>query len=349
MSGTSMDGLDMAYCELTLHKGAWTFRIGPAATVPFNAAVHKRLAGADKSSALDLSLTHTWFGAWMGKAVRSFINTHSLQPDLISSHGHTVFHQPKKGLTLQIGCGAALAAIGGVDTVCDFRTQDVALGGQGAPLVPIGDEQLFPEYDYCLNLGGFANVSFHKKGKRLAFDICPANIVLNHLSQTLDLPYDDEGRIARDGKLIGPLLDKLNNASYYASKGPKSLGKEWVLEEVIPLLDKFKAPAADKLRTCTEHIAYQISRQIESKKAKVLVTGGGAYNVFLLERLRFFSGISLKLPDDNTIRFREALIFAFLGVLRQRNEVNCLKSVTGATRDSVGGCIYSASGSVAPK
>jgi anhydro-N-acetylmuramic acid kinase len=340
MSGTSMDGLDIAYCEFRHNRNKWEFRICEGKTVPFSAAVRKRLVAASETSALELARTHTWFGNWMGEAVYAFMNEHGLHPDLISSHGHTIFHQPQKGFTLQIGCGAALAAISGVDTVCDFRTLDIALGGQGAPLVPIGDELLFSGYDYCLNLGGFANVSYRKKGKRLAFDICPANIVLNQLSQSLHLPYDKGGLIARGGRINQLLLDKLNTASYYSSSGPKSLGREWVRDKVIPLLASSQAPVADKLRTYTEHIAYQISRQVGDSKASLLVTGGGAFNLFLMERIRDLSGIPLALPEDNIIHFREALIFAFLGVLRIRNEVNCLKSVTGARQDSSGGCVY---------
>ncbi len=342
MSGTSMDGLDIAYCEFSFSGNKWKFRIVKGTTIAYNTRICKRLAGAGKAPALELALTHSWFGSWMGKQVQSFVQKHGLKPDLISSHGHTVFHQPQKGLTLQIGCGASLSAISGTDTVCDFRTTDVALGGQGAPLVPIGDELLFPEYDYCLNLGGFANVSFSKKGKRLAFDICPANIVLNHLSESLHLPYDKDGCIARSGKLNRPLLNKLNRAAYYSSTGPKSLGREWVNQHVIPLLERSKLPTADQLRTYTEHIAEQISKKLGSAPPHVLATGGGVYNLFLMERIAALSGISIRQPDDKLIRFREALIFAFLGVLRIRNETNSLKSVTGASRDSVGGCLYSA-------
>jgi anhydro-N-acetylmuramic acid kinase len=340
MSGTSLDGLDMACCTFTFHQNKWNFQISSAQTIAYTPALKSRLQNADKLDATGLAEIHAGFGQWMGSRVDAFIRKNKLTPLLVSSHGHTVFHQPSKGFTLQIGCGANLAAACGITTVCDFRTGDVALGGQGAPLVPIGDELLFGEYSHCLNLGGFANISFRENGERIAFDICPVNIVLNHLSQKLGKAYDKAGAFARKGKLLPALLKTLNRISFYQKRGPKSLGKEWVWKEVIPLLDKQKDSVADLLHTYCEHIAYLIARHAPRGKQTLLITGGGVYNSFLMERIRAHARCGICIPDDRIVQFREALVFAFLGVLRLRGETNCLSSVTGARHDSSGGCIY---------
>ncbi|HEV7231909.1 MAG TPA: anhydro-N-acetylmuramic acid kinase [Bacteroidia bacterium] len=340
MSGTSLDGLDIACCTFIYQRGKWRFHISSAKTIAYTPVLKDRLRNADKLDAAGLAEIHTWFGHWMGTRADDFIRKHKLKPLIVSSHGHTVFHQPAKGFTLQIGSGASLAAACGIKTVCDFRSGDVALGGQGAPLVPIGDELLFSEYGYCLNLGGFANISFRDQNERVAFDICPVNIVLNHLTLKLGKAFDKGGALARKGTLILPLLEALNEARFYQKKGPKSLGKEWVWKEVIPLLEKQKASVPDLLHTYCEHIAYQIGIQILPGKNDMLVTGGGAYNDFLMERIRDYAPCEIRIPDNLTVQFREALVFAFLGVLRLRGEHNCLSSVTGARCDSSGGCIY---------
>ncbi|MFI5149803.1 MAG: anhydro-N-acetylmuramic acid kinase [Bacteroidia bacterium] len=341
MSGTSLDGLDIACCEFRMIKNKWTWHIVKAETVTYTRSMKNRLEQAPNEPAAKLLQMHHWFGAWQGEQVKKFIEKHILKPDLVCAHGHTVFHQPQNGLTLQIGSGAGLAAACCIETVTDFRSLDVALGGQGAPLVPIGDELLFTDYDYCLNLGGFANISYSGKGSRLAFDICPVNIILNKLSREAGKPYDKNGEMARKGVVSHSLLKKLNNLSYYRIKGPKSLGKEWVDQQVSPLLEASEESIPNKLATCVEHVAMLIARELKRKKAKILVTGGGAWNDYLMERIRYHSESSIPLPDNSLIAFKEALIFAFLGLLRYRNEVNTLCSVTGASRDSSGGSIWS--------
>ncbi|NQV03341.1 MAG: anhydro-N-acetylmuramic acid kinase, partial [Bacteroidia bacterium] len=264
----------------------------------------------------------------------------------------------------QIGKGAAIAAETGLPVVCDFRSTDVALGGQGAPLVPIGDQLLFTDYHYCLNLGGFANISFVQEGKRIAYDICPANMVLNTLANQAGQAFDDNGNMARSGKILPGLLESLNHLSYYHQPAPKSLGKEWVESTINPLLDPLiQHPATlslrgaeaarepkqerrgnkiqDLLHTFCEHIAIQAGNNTGINRVdKLLITGGGAMNSYLVERIRHYAAPQIILPDLQTIHFKEALIFAFLGLLRWRNEINILSSVTGAKRDSVGGAIY---------
>jgi anhydro-N-acetylmuramic acid kinase len=244
---------------------------------------------------------------------------------------------------VQIGAGSAIAAGCKMPVICDFRSMDVALGGQGAPLVPIGDKLLFSQYEYCLNLGGFANISYDLSGKRIAYDICPVNIIMNPIAEKLGKPYDDKGSIARTGMLSKYLLNEMNQLPYFRQpvESPKSLGKEWVTGNIDPLFDQYEVEDNDLLNTICEHVAVQVARALESKRdGKLLITGGGVYNDFLIERIRALLPLEIVIPDKKVIEFKEALIFAFLGVLRMRNEVNCLKSVTGAREDSSGGAVY---------
>ena len=343
MSGTSLDGLDIAYCSFCIDDSdKWAFKIIHAETIKYDKIWIQKLSTTENSTALEISLLNVKFGDYLGHQTKNFIYKYNLQPDFIASHGHTIFHQPDKGLTLQIGSGAAIMAATSCKVINDFRTLDVALGGQGAPLVPIGDRLLFNKYDFCINLGGFANISFEDKNQRIAFDICPANIVFNYLTQQLGLLYDDKGKMASEGQLNEELFNKLELLSYYHQNYPKSLGKEWVLKEFIPILNSFNISIKDKLRTVSQHISSQLKNALLSKPgAKVFVTGGAAYNTFLINTLKLNSDYNIIIPEREIIDFKEALIFAFLGVLRMRGEVNCLQSVTGASRDSCGGFITS--------
>lgn len=342
MSGTSLDGVDIAFCRITHSADTWTYEIEAAETISYSKHWQNRLQNLENSTSFDYALTNVEYGHYLGKLVSSFIRKNKLKPDFVSSHGHTIFHQPDKLVTSQIGSGAAIAAECDLPVVCDFRTKDVALGGQGAPLVPIGDALLFSDFGACLNIGGFANISFGKKNKRVAFDICPANIVLNTLSQKLGEKFDSEGRLARRGKVNTSLLKKLNSLSYYKKNSPKSLGKEWVIETIFPLLSKSGLNPFDQLSTFTEHVAMQIASSIhaDSNKSRVLITGGGVYNLHLIERIKNHCKNTIVIPDKKTIEFKEALVFALLGILRWRGEVNCFSSVTGSTADNIGGCIY---------
>lgn len=338
MSGTSLDGLDVAYCEFWNEKNKWSFKILKAETISYSLEWKNLFLACETATALQLIKNHKAFGFFCGNVVKQFCATNNIIPDFVSSHGHTIFHQPQKNITFQLGCGATIAAISGFKTICDFRSTDVALGGQGAPLVPIGDELLFSEYDYCLNLGGFANVSFNENGKRIAFDVCPANIVLNYLSELKGKAYDENGNWARNGKINSELFNALNNLSFYNQSGPKSLGKEWVLETILPLLKTNATSTDDLLNTFTVHIAEQCSKIFNS--GNVLVTGGGAFNTYLIELIREKTNAKIIIPNTTTIHFKEALLFAFLGVLRITEQTNALKSVTGASKDNCGGAIY---------
>jgi len=340
MSGTSLDGIDLAFCELQQDKGAWTFDILKAETLPYSASWKSKLESLPQASAEHLAATDTAYGQFLGKIARSFCTKHALLPNFIASHGHTVFHQPPT-FTFQLGHGAHLAAISRFPVINDFRSSDLALGGQGAPLVPIGDQLLFSDMDACLNLGGFSNISFKQNDLRIAFDVGPANIVLNELAQAMGQPYDDQGKIARNGKLHQPLLTQLNALEYYQQAAPKSLGREWVEHVFVPVLRQYDLSISDQLHTCTVHMAQQIAHTLQTHSIqRVLITGGGAYNTFFIDSIRGLSNADFVVPDDTLVNFKEALIFAFLGVLRWTGQNNCLASVTGASKDHCSGSIH---------
>lgn len=343
MSGTSLDGLDIAFCTFKLSDSQWEYSIEGGTTIGYTPDLTERLANAESGTALELAQLNIDFGHLIGQEVHNFAQMEGFEADFIASHGHTIFHQTEKKLTLQIGSGAAIAAETQLPVVCDFRTVDVALGGQGAPLVPIGDRLLFGNYDYCLNLGGIANISFEAFGERIAFDICPINMALNPIARQLGHVYDPNGSIARSGSLNNALLAELNSLAFYGEAGPKSLGKEWYLEVFLPVVESYNIPPADKLRTICEHAAQQIVTISGSTRGKrALVTGGGANNTFFIECLNRLAPSQFEIGTPGLIDFKEALIFAFLGVLRMRNEANCLSTVTGASHDNIGGAIYRA-------
>lgn len=343
MSGTSLDGLDIALCEVGDREG----RILEATTVAYDGEWKRRLSALEGATALEYALAHEELGHYIGKQVRGFLESRSATAEAIASHGHTIFHQPERGLTAQIGDGDAIAAETSLPVVSNFRTLDVALGGQGAPLVPIGDELLFPQYDGCLNLGGIANISYREDGVRVAYDICPCNMALNRLAAMLGYPYDDEGSNARGGVVHTCLLHELDALGYYGLKGPKSLGKEWFVGEFWPVVKKFTGvvptlgKARDALATVTAHIALQIGRVLEEQRiGTLLVTGGGAWNSYLVEKIGdYHPGTRVEVPDKLTVDYKEALVFAFLGYLRLAGKVNTLRSVTGAKSDSSGGVV----------
>lgn len=341
MSGTSLDGLDLALCQFERDNASWDFKIIKAETKKYDDTWYKKLSDAPSIPSEELiSLDHN-YGVYIGEAINTFLDTCEFSPEFIVSHGHTVFHRPDLGYTLQLGNGDNISSVTNIPVIADLRNKDISLGGQGAPLVPIGDKLLFNNYDACLNLGGFANISFEKLGERLAFDICPVNIVLNELANKEGLAYDSEGLLGRSGVLIPELLEELNKLDYYHIIGPKSLGKEWVDEKVTPLLSKYSRSNADLLHSFYVHISEQISKIIDTEHLnEVLVTGGGGFNTFLMELLSKQSHCKLVIPDKNLINFKEAVIFAFLGILKIRGENNSLASVTGAQKDSSGGVLF---------
>ncbi len=346
MSGTSLDALDLAYCHIRKNLTRWEYEIRATRSISYDKKRYEKLKSAIELPADQLFRLHNDYGTWLGEQSRLFKEEEGLEVDFISSHGHTVHHQPENGMTFQLGSGQHLANASGIRTVCDFRTNDVALGGQGAPLVPVGDHFLFASYDFCLNLGGISNISFHRDGKRIAFDIGVANMLLNHITAREDIPYDKGGAMARKGEVLPSLLKSLDNLAYYRKPYPKSTGYEWFTTEVAPLVDATEAPMESLLHTAVHHICGQIGQVVRklSPKGKktLLVTGGGALNTYLTEVLQEKVGddISLEIPSRQLIEFKEALVFAFMGVLRIEQEINVLSSVTGARRDSSSGVVY---------
>ncbi len=347
MSGTSLDGIDLARIHFTNIDKKWTFEIHESDTIPYPITWLNKLKIAVGFSEKELKELNENYTKFLGTTIKKFINKYNIVTlDAVCSHGHTILHQPQNGFTLQIGNLRQLATIVGERVVCDFRVQDVQLGGQGAPLVPVGDRILFSEYDYCLNLGGFSNISFEENTTRIAFDVSPVNTVLNFYANMLGLDYDDKGQLARSGKINSELLIELNELDYYKKTFPKSLGFEFVKEIVLPLLANYSISIEDKMCTFTEHVGIQIALALDcfvprnDKHGKLFITGGGAYNDFLIERTQhYLPKIEIIIPNTKIIEYKEALIFALLGVLKLRNEINVLSSVTGAKMDHSSGII----------
>ncbi|NSL89900.1 anhydro-N-acetylmuramic acid kinase [Chitinophaga sp. Mgbs1] len=352
MSGSSLDGLDIVFAELTEIRGQWTYAIKASESLPYEPEWAEKLAAATALAAKDYLLLHTAYGHYTGRRILSFIEKNNLDHKVhfIASHGHTTFHLPGQQMTAQLGDGAAIAAVTGLPVITDLRAVDVALGGQGAPIVPIGEKYLFGNYQFWLNLGGIANISAQLPGQFVAFDVCPANRVLNGLAAALNKPYDEGGALAAGGVTDTALLEQLNALPYYHQSWPKSLANDFGTDTILPMINTLRISVQGKLRTYTEHIATQIAQAAASLKtqlpdapASMLITGGGAFNTFLVETIRQQLeplGITVEIPDEQAISFKEALIMALIGALRWRQEDNVLSSVTGATRDSINGALW---------
>jgi anhydro-N-acetylmuramic acid kinase len=342
MSGTSLDGLDIAAVDFFLVDNNWQFELKHATTLPYLSQFKSQLREVYHLSSFDLAKLHHDFGVYCAKAVNEFLSSTNHKPSFIASHGQTIFHRPELGFTTQIGSGAAIAALTSIDTITDFRSKDVALGGNGAPLVPLVDELLFNQYEACLNLGGFANISFSSNNSRVAYDICAANLVLNALCNQLDLDYDKDGAIAASHPVNHTLLEQLNQLEYFQKSFPKSLGFEFVDQVIMPLLQSSEKDVNVQIATFTKHIADRIIFDLNKYKINsLMVSGGGAYNKKLMGLIKEGARFEINIPSDEIIEFKEAICFAFLGLLRYFNEPNTLASVTGAIRNSVGACIYS--------
>ena len=345
MSGTSLDGIDLAHIQLNVSDGNWDYKIFDAETIAYTPQWVEKLKVAIDYTEAELFALNSEYTIMLSSIINEFIVRYDLKDlDAVCSHGHTILHRPHDGITLQIGNLPQIATLTGQRVVCDFRVADVALGGQGAPLVPIGDRLLFTKYTYCLNLGGFSNISFEESGTRIAFDICPVNTVLNFYANRLGFDYDDGGAIAGSAAVNKELLTALNALDFYSAPYPKSLGFEFVKQTVLPLIEQYNDTPQNKLATFTEHVAVQIANaMLQNRSAcSMLITGGGAYNKTLINRMQqLMPHVSIVVPDDKTIQYKEALIFALLGVLKLRNEINVLGSVTGASANHVSGTIFS--------
>lgn len=344
MSGSSMDGIDLAYCVLSEVGGEWSCEIEAAASLPFNDEWSKKLLTLTELSAKSLLHTHTDFGHYLGNQINTFITSHKLEHKVhfVASHGHTVFHEPKDGMTFQMGDGASIAAELELPVISDLRNMDVAFGGTGAPIVPIAEKMLWGGYEYFLNIGGIANISHHNENEIVAYDVCPANRVMNALMNTINQDYDDKGTLAASGSCDGVLLQKLNALDYYRQSAPKSLANQFGLEKVLPILNQSDISLKDQMSTMVEHIAMQIGKACEIE-GNMLVSGGGAHNDYLLQRIEHYCGlknVTIEKADAQTVEYKEAVCMALMGALRWREEENVLSSVTGAKQNSIGGALW---------
>ena len=354
MSGSSLDGLDISYCQYTTSEEHVNWELLQAETIEYPQKWVTRLGKLPYQDALVFAKTNTYFGHYLGELVNQFIHKHKIDPDFVSSHGHTIFHYPDKRITVQIGDGAALAAITGLPVINDFRTQDIAIDGEGTPLAPAADRYLFPGHDFYMNIGGISNITCNINGRYIAFDISPANQVLNFLAEQLDMDFDRDGEVARSGKMDEKLLAVLNDFDYFEKRYPKSLGNGWIRETFIPTFIRFDSSWEDKLHTATRQIAVQTAKSMQAiclkeglskSQYELFITGGGALNCYLIECIQEETnklGITtnIKLPSKSIIDFKEAILMGLLGVLRVENRPNCFKSVTGARRDTIGGAIH---------
>ncbi len=343
MSGSSLDGLDVAYCHFWKNDGQWKFEIKETHCYPLGADWEKRLQELPTCSAKTYLQAHADFGRLTGELIKDFVQANRIEPDLLVSHGHTIFHEPNLGYTGQIGDGATIAATTNIDTLSDLRMLDIARGGQGAPIVPVGDTHLFADYKYCLNLGGIANISIKSKNGILASDLSGCNQLLNFIAQKLGKPYDDEGLFARSGKVNEYLLAKINDADFYRQAFPKSLSNDWVRNNPMRILSASSLKPKDVLATACEHIAIQIAAAIDKENvgnAKILATGGGAFNKYLLERIQAVSNVEVITPSADLIAYKEALVMAFIGALYLNNEMTAFASVTGAKSNSILGALH---------
>ena len=360
MSGSSLDGLDVAYCQFIgeINQGGFKIKnweLIAAETYPFSIFWKNRLRSLPAGSAYELMDAHAAFGAYMGALTDCFFSEKNIDKkdiDFIASHGHTIFHDPANGFTTQIGDGTALAAATQCTVINDFRSADIALGGQGAPLAPMADKMLFSGFDFYLNIGGIANITCNINGRFVAFDICGVNQILNALANKLNMPFDKNGRLAEKGKLDKTLFEQQYKIDYFKTIYPKSLSNQWVQENQVAIFLKNKNNTENKLNTAVELIAQLIADSVKlvfekedfkKEKYKLLVTGGGAYNTYLMSRIHFHldkKNIEVVIPESEIIAFKEAVLMALLGVLRMENRPNCMASVTGATRDAIGGAVY---------
>ncbi len=348
MSGSSLDGLDIAHCVIKLNPQAKSpqdfrremrFEIPEAKEVKFSTILQNALKSAPQLSISELAELDSRFGLWIGQQIVEHFDLTDIQ--FIASHGHTVLHNPARAYSLQIGSGAQIAAATQRPVICDFRNTDIALGGQGAPLAPMVEYYLFPQYSHFVNLGGIANLGIIQDDHIRGFDICVCNQALNHLAGHIGQDYDDRGKMAAQGRSIPSLLGQLNGLPYLKLPAPKSMSNEDVQNTILPILDNNGADTRDKLHTVTQHISYQIAQQLLGiHPTKILITGGGAYNDFLVHSIEQRLGHKIPRASDQVIRYKETLLMSLLGTLRWLKINNIAKSVTGAQRDSCSGAVY---------
>ena len=335
MSGTSLDGLDIVLVQFEENEDVISHKMVCNETVGYPTDLEQNIKKAHKLKIDEVQILDKAIGLFFAAQVNAFIEKNKLdQNDIeaIASHGQTILHQPENGFTLQLGCGSTIAYHTGIPVINDFRSLDVIAGGQGAPLVPIGDFNLFNgKAEAFVNIGGFCNISFKDhKGEIQAFDICPSNLPLNRYAQKLNAAYDKDGDFAQAGVLDDLLLQKLNKLEYYTKSAPKSLGTEWLDKSFYPLISEDLDPKTI-LRTVSTHIATQITHTLKTNNiSSVYLSGGGVKNKFLINELKKSYSGNIIVPDEQVIDFKEALIFAFLGYCYLLNRATTIKTVTGS-------------------
>ncbi|MDA0931663.1 MAG: anhydro-N-acetylmuramic acid kinase [Bacteroidetes bacterium] len=342
MSGTSLDGLDLCLAEFLFSDQVWKFQIFDFQTIPYTETWKQKLATAHSLEAEDLSHLDRLYGRWLGEQSVAFLSDKPV--DLIASHGHTIFHQPARGFTLQIGHGGVLHTTTGIPVVNDFRSEDVADGGQGAPLVPVGDALLFGAYAACLNLGGFSNISWETQhGQRLAGDLVPINLVFSEILKPLNIDFDSEGQLSLTGNVDSSVLKELNALPMMQRAFPRSFGREDLEAEVFPVLLRHSLSIPDTLATSREWMAGNISRHLNLNGIKsCLLSGGGSYNTALVQSIQEKTTCTLAIPSAQLVEAKEALIFGFLGLLRALGEVNVWHEVTGSRCSGSRGSLWGA-------
>ncbi|XP_064473646.1 anhydro-N-acetylmuramic acid kinase-like [Ornithodoros turicata] len=359
MSGSSLDGLDIIYTRFSLTSSdCWEYNIQHCTCYNYSPTWIDKLKHATSTSALEYQLLNTEYGRYIGEYVLRFIRENRLdgKVHLIACHGHTVFHLPSQLTTSTLGDGATVAAVTGLPVVSDLRSMDVALGGQGSPIALTAERKLFGnEYQFFLNIGGMACLTYAGKNysDSFAVDVCPANQLLNLLANREGRAFDRSGEMAKSGKVSTRLLKDLDDFDYYKKSFPKSLGVDFGPEILYPLIQAHDLSTADALQTFTEHICNQVAEVIRlvertvkdglPQSSKMLVTGGGARNLFLVdrltERLKEFR-ITVVVPNDELVKFKEALVTSVIGVQRLRGEENFIGEVSGASRSSIGGAFW---------
>ena len=344
MSGTSLDGIDVAVVEI---RGRRVETIGFVCT-PYSEAVRSAILGVDRPK----GLSHLNFrlGELYARAVLRAVRRYG-PVELIGCHGQTIYHEGGAH-TLQIGEAAVVAERTGVPVVSNFRARDIAAGGEGAPLVPYVDYLLFrhpKRTRIALNIGGIANITVIPAGAApedvLAFDTGPGNMVIDALAREMGMPCDRGGKIAASGRVDRALLDDLLADPYYRRQPPKSAGREQYGAEFVARLKQSGAPMPDLIATATVLTAATVAMGVGNSGGEgtdLIVSGGGVHNPQIMAHLAgFLPGIAISTSTDHGVDAdaKEAIAFAVLAYQTWRKRPSNLPSATGARHAVVLGSI----------
>jgi anhydro-N-acetylmuramic acid kinase len=347
MSGSSLDGLDLAICSFTDQS---IFTIHNSTTIELPLDLRTKLKNFSTLNAFQIADLDAYFALFSAHSIRDFTNNWIGGISLVVSHGHTLYHNPANAVSWQIGNGGIIAAVTGIDTLCDLRVQDVALGGQGAPLAALVDLNLFKDYTGLLNLGGIANITINQSNTVYSWDISPCNQVFNHLAQKEGKEFDKGGSIARSGKILMELIHKWQENTYFSQMPPKSMDNTWVKENYIKEIDKIDQPVKILMASFAEFVAIQLSKDLKSldlNPGKILVTGGGAFNAHFISRLKVhLSPLNwvVEVAEESLINYKEAMLMAYMGHRYINKKTNTISTATGAEKDLISGALYLGNG-----